>query len=203
MNTLPISSAPTVMRAALLPAHRVTVHGTQANTLAVEFAAQAAGENRTVVFVSGDNRFDPYAIARYARLRGWSESAVLERILIARAFTAYQLTELLARLKPDDIAGPVVVSGICTAFFDEDLSHTEAARLFYRALWRVIALAQEGLALLLIESSLAPNTRRAHFLTDLERASHVVIRLTNQQSCTLEQCSLSAKPYLPALPEAA
>lgn len=114
MNTLPISSAPIVIRAALLPAHRVTIHGAQANALAVELAAQAVGENRAVVFLSSDNRFDPYAVARYARSHGWSETAVLQRILIARAFMAYQLAELLGRLKPEDIAGPVTVSGICT-----------------------------------------------------------------------------------------
>lgn len=203
MNTLPISSAPIVMRAALLPAHRVTVHGPQANTLAVELAAQAAGENRTVVFLSGDNSFDPYAVARYARRRGWSETAVLQRILIARAFTAYQLAELLARLKPEDIAGPVIVSGLCTAFFDEDLSHTEAARLFYRTLWHALELSQHGLMLLFAECATGERTRRTHFLTDLYRASHATVRLSDAQTCTLEHCSLHAKPYLPALPEAA
>ena len=202
MNTLPISSAPTVMRAALLPACRVTVLGASACALGFQYAAQAAGENQTVVYLCGDNRFDVYAIARHARAQGCDATAVLQRILIARAFTAYQLAELLARIEPNQITGPVIVSGLCTAFFDEDLSHTEAARLFYRTLWRVIALAQAGLALLLIESAATPSSRRAHFLTDLERASHVVIRLTNQQNCTLEHRSLSAKPYLPALPEA-
>ncbi len=203
MNTLPISSAPIVMRAALLPARRVTIHGPQANTLAVELAAQAAGENRTVVFLSGDNRFDPYAVARYARLRGWSETAVLQRILIARAFTAYQLVELLARLKPADIAGPVIVSGICTTFFDEDLSHTEAARLFYRALWHTLELSRHGLTLLFAECATGEKTRRAHFLTDLYRASHATVRLSDKHTCTLEQRSLSTKSNLPALPEAA
>lgn len=203
MNTLPISTAPIVMRAALLPACRVTVLGASASALGIQYAAQAAGENQTVVFLCGDNRFDPYAVARHARLQGCDARAVLQRILIARAFTAYQLAELLARIEPNHIAGPVIVSGLCTAFFDEDLSHTEAARLFYRTLWRVIALAQAGLALLLIESATAPSTRRAHFLTDLARASNVVIRLDGQQSCTLERRSLHANPYVPVLPEAA
>ncbi len=203
MNTLPISSAPTVMRAALLPACRVTVLGPSASALGFQYAAQAAGENQTVVYVCGDNRFDVYAVARHARAQDCDAHAVLQRILIARAFTAYQLAELLARIEPNHITGPVIVSGLCTAFFDEDLSHTEAARLFYRTLWRVIALAQAGLALLLLESAAAPSTRRAHFLLDLERASNVVIRLDGKQSCTLEQRSLNAKPYIAALPEAA
>lgn len=201
MNTLPISSAPTVMRAVLLPACCVTLLGAPACALGFQYAAQAAGENQTVVYLCGDNRFDVYAIARCARLQGCDVAAVLQRILIARAFTAYQLAEMLARIEPSHLNGPVIVSGLCTAFFDEALTHTEAARLFYRALWRVIALAQAGLALLLIESAAAPSTRRAHFLTDLERASNVVIKLDGKQSCTLERRSLNAKPYLSALPE--
>ena len=203
MNTLPISSAPTVMRAALLPACRVTLLGASASTLGIQYAAQAAGENQTVVYLCGDNRFDVYAIARHARLQGLNAAAVLQRILIARAFTAYQLAELLARLEPNHITGPVIVSGLCAACFDKDLSHTEAARLFYRTLWRVIALAQAGLALLLLESTAAPSSRRAHFLLDLERASNVVIKLDGKKNCTLERRSLNAKPYLTALPEAA
>jgi len=203
MNTLPISSAPTAMRAALLPARRVTLLGAPACMLGFQYAAQAASENQTVVYLCGDNRFDVYAVARHARAQGCDATAVLQRILIARAFTAYQLAELLARIEPNQIAGPVIVSGLCTAFFDEDLSHTEAARLFYRTLWRVIALAQAGLALLLLEAATAPSSRRAHFLTDLERASNVIIRFDGKQGCTLERRSLNAKPYLPALPETA
>ena len=80
----------------------------------------------------------------------------MRRILVARAFTAYQLDELIHRLDPpttvEDAYGVVIVSGVCAAFLDEDVTDADAARLFYRSLWRLRDLSQEGMTLLLTES---------------------------------------------------
>jgi hypothetical protein len=48
-----------------------------------------------VVFVDGGNSFDPYSVAEIARNYGLDSRAVLERIYVSRAFTAYQLSSLI------------------------------------------------------------------------------------------------------------
>lgn len=190
MRTLPISSAPQAVRASLSPSRMVTLRGEKAWTLGVQLAAQMACEYKQSLILCGDNRFDPYAVARFAKSQQKSPPeasyAILGRILVARAFTAYQLDELIHRLNPDDGYAVVIISGICTAFFDEDVTHSDAARLFYRSLWRLAALSREGLTLLLTQSEMPKHTRRAYFLTDLCRASNVVARLEGEHSFTLE-----------------
>jgi Rad51 len=194
MRTLPISSAPRAVRAAILPSRMVTVYGGQASALGVHLAAQLACENKSSLYLCGDNRFDPYIVARCARSQQKNPDEVLGRILVTRAFTAYQLDELIHRLElPDtleDAYAVVVVSGICTTFLDEDVTHTDAARMFYRSLWRLRELSREGLALLLAQSETTPNhPQRAHFLADLFRISNVVIRLEGERTFTFENSS--------------
>ncbi len=186
MRTLPISSAPHAVRTALSPAQMVTVSGGQAWRMGVHLAAQMALEQKQSLYLCGDNRFDPYAIAKVAKTQEKSPEEALGRILVARAFTAYQLDELIHRLDSESAFGVVIVSGICTAFFDEDVTHTDAARLFYRSLWRLRDLSREGLTLLLTESGMPKRKQRAYFLTDLYRASNIVIRLEGEHTFTLE-----------------
>jgi hypothetical protein len=190
MRTLPISSALSAVRESLSASRMGAICGGQAWSLGVRLAAQLACENKKSLYLCGDNRFDPYAVARLARSQQKSPEEALERILVARAFTAYQLDELIHRLEPlktsEGAFGVVIVSGICTAFLDEDLTQTDAARLFYRSLWRLRGLSQEGLTLLLTQSETPKNAHRAHFLTDLVRASSAVIRLEGKRSFTLE-----------------
>jgi hypothetical protein len=197
MRTLPISSASYVVRASILPSQMVTVYGSRAPALGVHLAAQLACEYKPSLYLCGDNLFDPYAVARFARAQGKDPEEALGRILVTRAFTAFQLDELIHRLElpktpqtmpkiMEDAYSVVIVSGICTAFLDEEITHTDAARLFYRSLWRLRELSREGLTLLLTQSETPNLPNRAHFLTDLFRASNVVIRLEGERSNTLE-----------------
>ena len=197
MRTLPISSAPHEVRASIIPSQMVTIYGSRAPALGVHLAAQLACEYKPSLYLCGDNLFDPYAVARCARSQGENPEEALGRILVTRAFTAYQLDELIHRLEfpppqktmpkaGEDACGVVIVSGICTAFLDEEITHTDAARLFYRSLWRLRELSREGLTLLLTQSETPNLPNRAHFLPDLFRASNVVIRLKGERSNTPE-----------------
>jgi hypothetical protein len=187
MRTLPIGSAPQAVRASLSPSRMVTVCGDRAWTLGQHLAAQMAGESTPVLYLCGDNRFDPYRIAKLVRMEQKSAEEALRRILVARAFTAYQLDELIHRLNADGGFSTVVISGIVSAFYDEDVAPNDAARLFYRSLWKLAALAREGLSLLLTQSESPKRAARNYFLNDLCRASSVVIRLEGEHSFTLER----------------
>src|SRR5215470_1932227 len=181
MRTLPINSAPLAARASILPSRIVAVCGGHAWSLGVNLAAQMACEYKPSLYLCGDNRFDPYLVARFTKAQQKSPEEALRRILVARAFTAYQLDELIHRLNPEEAYGVVIISGVCTAFFDEDVIRNDAARLFYRSLWRLADLARRGLTLLLTQSETPKRSERAHFLNDLCRASDELIRLDGEQ----------------------
>jgi hypothetical protein len=189
MRTFPLDTAPRAVNALLSPARRVTLYGARASSLSLHYAAETACEKKPVVFVCGDNRFDPYTVARLARQFHHRQEEALNRILVARAFTGFQFNELIQRLNPDEVAGPVIISGICSTFMDEDLSHNDAARLFYRVLWRLAELAGRGMSFLLCKSQEITGTRRAHFLKDLYKASNFIFRLDGEHSYTLEMRS--------------
>jgi hypothetical protein len=186
MKSLPINLAPVVAFDALAPRRKVVLLGDGASGISYYIVARRACERMPVRIVCADNRFNPYAITRFAKLKGVRPADALGSILIARAFTAFQLVELIQGL--DAYANDfVVVTGICSAFFDEDLTHTDAARLFYRAYWKLHSIAQSGVSVLLVESSSLPIERRRYFLTDLLQSSEVVLSLTGKATFTLEQ----------------
>lgn len=199
MRTFPLSRAPLAVEAVVSPTRRVTLYGPGASLLGQRYAAETACYGKQVIFICGDNRFNPYAIARMAKQLQHNREAALSRILVARAFTGYQFDELIRRLKPKDVTGPVILSGICSAFLDEDIPINDAARLFYRTLWRLCELADQGVAFLLTESQEIAGTRRAYFLTDLYRASNFVFHLDAENSFQMEMRSPRPLAYLASM----
>ncbi len=197
-RVFPISAAPTVVLSSLIPTRKVMMNGERANSLAVHLTARAACDRKEVFFICADNRFDPYVISRQAKAASIKPEEALSRVLIARTFTAYQFTELISRLDPE-YTGLVVISGPLAPFYDDDLSGTDAARLFYRTLWRLVELSRQGMTLLLAEANQLPNARRAYLLRDLCRAANTVLHLDGQSSFILEHRSRVALPYLASL----
>jgi hypothetical protein len=188
MQAFPIHMAPLAAFDSLAPRRKVFLLGDGASGVASLITARLACEQRFVRLVCGDNRFDPYAITRVAKSRGIRPVEALSRIRIARAFTAYQLVELVERLEAYSMASEfVVVTGVCSAFFDEDLSHNDAARLFYQSYWKLVALAKSHMTLLLVESRALPIARRLYFLKELCQTSEVVLSLTGRATFTLEE----------------
>jgi hypothetical protein len=198
-RVLPISMVSSVALASLAPARKVLLNGDLAHSVVLQLIARAACEKRKVVFICGDNRFDPYAVSRFAKSNGVSADDVLRRILIARAFTAYQFVEMITRLSPGSSQDLVVVSGPCSAFLDEDVPYVDAARLFYRVLWKIVELAREGMMLLLVQPEPSKTWRRNYFLADLRRSSDIVLRLGGEHSFTIERHGRISMPQVPGL----
>lgn len=186
MKSFPINLAPVAAFEALAPRRTVLLMGEGASGISSYIVARRACEQLPVRMVCGDNRFNPYGISRFAKAQGVRPAEALNAILIARAFTAFQFVELIQGLDAD-ANDFVVVTGICAAFFDEDLSHTDAARLFYRAFWKLHALAHSGVSVLLVEGNGLPLERRRYFLKDLCQTSEVVLSLTGKATFTLDQ----------------
>lgn len=191
--------ARSVAFASLAPARRVIAVGERARELTMYVTARAACEKRAVRIICGDNIFDPYAVSCFAKRVKVRPEDALRSIQVARAFTAYQLAELVNRL---DSAAPhdlVVISGPCSIFFDDDVPFVDAARFFYRMLWRIAELARSGMSLLLVQEKTPASARRDYFLTDLCRACDVALLFGAVHTFKLEHHNRAAASRLAAL----
>jgi len=71
--------------------------------------------SKKVVYIDGNNRFNPYMISKLAAARRLSPRSVLESFLISRAFTFEQMVEVLEnRINELDQVKMLIVSGITT-----------------------------------------------------------------------------------------
>jgi len=94
------------------------------------------GLNSRVVFIDGGNTFDPYVVSAIAQEFGLEPRSVLEKILVSRAFTAYQLTALVFEKLEGALkryrAKLVVVSDITGLFLDRDVPRVEGRDIFLK-----------------------------------------------------------------------
>jgi hypothetical protein len=113
------------------------------------FLPRLLAEGKQVLCLDGANRFDPLLIARLARQRGIAPSEYNRAIRVARAFTCFQLTELLARvprLLQNFPADALIVTALPDLYFDQDIRERAAAVTFAHALAALRALAPLPLA---------------------------------------------------------
>ncbi len=113
------------------------------------FLPRLLAEGKQVLCLDGANRFDPLLIARLARQRGVAPADFNRAIRVARAFTCFQLTELLARvprLLENFAADALIVTALPDLYFDQDIRERAAAVTFAHALRALRALAPLPLA---------------------------------------------------------
>ena len=115
------------------------------------FLPRLLAEGKQVLCLDGGNRFDPLLIARLARQRGIAAAEFNRRIRVARAFTCFQLTELLVRVPrflEKFSADALIVTALPDLYFDEDVRDRDAAVSFRHALdaLRVLAPLPLGVA---------------------------------------------------------
>jgi hypothetical protein len=103
------------------------------------------GLNSRVVYVDSGNTFDLYAVSAIAQEYGLDPKSVLEKILVSRAFTAYQLTELvfekLEAASKRYRSKLVVISDITGLFLDHDVPKIEGRDLFLKMTQHLLDLA--------------------------------------------------------------
>lgn len=114
-------------RLILLPGKITLVIGERArSTKMVELAASMALRGDVHVLDAG-NSFSAFQAARYVRRQTARSREVLGRILVARAFTCYQVITLLRQTPAS--ADPKLVMGLLSTFYDEAVSPEEGLRL--------------------------------------------------------------------------
>ncbi len=101
------------------------------------FLPRLLGAGKNVLMLDGANSADPRLLERLARERGVEFGEFSRHIRIARAFTCFQLTELVARV-PRLVAGfpaqVLVVTALPDLYFDEDIRDGDARAAFARAI---------------------------------------------------------------------
>lgn len=166
------------------------------------FLPRLIRRGKRVLCFDGGNRFDPLLIARFARRRDGDPAAYQQQIRVARAFTCFQLTELLARaprLLGDFPADMLMVTALPDLYFDEDVRDGPARASFHQALHEIRCL-QRPIAVAVFSDATSFVTGRRSFFPALLAEAGRVWKFTVQQDQSLTfSCEKSSR----ALPAAA
>lgn len=135
-----------------------------------------ATRGRSIVQIVGGNRLDSTALARRAQALGLDPGYVLRASVVARAFTAYQLSVLVeerlpAHLAADDEAALAVVTDPLALYTDEDVRANEGRSLATQALASIRETAREQACPLLVVQPRRPHRRPAPGRRDRSPAS--------------------------------
>jgi len=148
-------------------------------------AGLVAASGMKPIFVDGANGFDPYIISRFARRRSLAPAHLLKEIVVARAFTCYQLFTLVReRLEAmvHSHQNPLaILLGPITMLLDEDVPEQEVNLLFRGMLEKLDELNPKGLPFLLMQPPVPSRSRRGHLLKRLSRWSDMVVRATSEE----------------------
>ena len=182
--SLPIAASKTELPADpkpwLLPDRCLTVlYGCpEIQRLSHYFLPRILLNTKCVLYLDGANQISPLLVARFARERGLAPSEFNRLIRVARAFTCFQLTELIRRAPkllatcPADI---LIVTALPDLFFDEDVRDGDARASFELALEGLRELAPLPLSVAVFSDATSFKTRRRDFFEKLRsQADHVV-----------------------------
>ena len=120
-----------------LPPHGLAVFQGETPRFSHYFLPRLLLEGKRVLFLDGANCADPRLLERLARQRNVPFAQFNRRIQIARAFTCFQLTELIARVPQflaDFPAQVLIVTAFPELYFDEDVRDWDARVAFAQAL---------------------------------------------------------------------
>jgi len=171
----------------------------EASRLFHYFLPHAILQGRQVLCLDGANRFDPLLLARFARERQRDPSEFDRRIRIARAFTCFQLTELLVRLPrllqtfPAQIA---IVTALPDLYFDEDVREREAICSFQRALQSLQAAKRLLLPIAVFTDAGSSSSPRRKLFQHLIAQADQVLRFSEKENASIV---LSSEKPVPAI----
>jgi hypothetical protein len=177
---VPRSEQPVASNPWVLPDRALTVfYGCrEIQRLSHYFLPRILLRQKRVLYLDGANQISPLLIARFARERGLEPSALNALIRIARAFTCFQLTELIRRV-PKVLAtfhaDVLIVTALPDLFFDEDVQDRPARASFEHALEGLRELAPLSLSIAVFSDATSFKTKRRDFFQRLRnQADHIV-----------------------------
>ena len=156
-------------------------------------------EEKRILYLDGANQISPLLIARFARERGLDPSAFNCLMRVSRAFTCFQLTELIRRvpkcLETFD-ANVLIVTALPDLFFDEDVRDREARASFEHALEGLGKLAALPVSIAVFSDATSFNTTRRDFLPRLCKQANEVVKVEARPGDALFFTCEKAAPLL-------
>ncbi len=155
---------------------------------------------KQILYLDGANQISPLLLARFARERGVEPSTVNSLIRVARAFTCFQLTELVRRVPktlekfPADV---LIVTALPDLYFDEDVRDREARASFEHALEGLANPAPFSLSIALFSDATSFKTKRRDFFQRLRNQAEHIVKV---QSTPEDKLSFTREKNTPPLP---
>src|ERR1700681_4403028 len=184
--SLPIASTQTGQHPArnpwILPDHKLALfYGCpEMPRLSHYFLPRILLNQRRVLYLDGANQISPLLIARFARQRGLEPSAFNTLIRVSRAFTCFQLTELIRRVPKvlEAFAADVlIVTALPDLFFDEDVRDREARASFDHALEGLQEIALLPISIAVFSDATSFKTKRLDFFQKLCKQAGQVLKV--------------------------
>jgi len=205
--SLPIASTkterPTTPNPWVLPARALTVfYGCpEMPRLSHYFLPRLLFAKKQILYLDGANQISPLLLARFARERGLDSSSVNSLIRIARAFTCFQLTELVRRVPktlekcPADV---LIVTALPDLYFDEDVQDRPARASFEHALEGLQQLAPLQLPIAVFSDATSFKTKRHDFFKKLRNQADHIVKVESDSESSLSFTREKDTPLLSA-----
>jgi len=156
---------------------------------------------KQILYLDGANQISPLLLARFARERGVDASSVNILIRVARAFTCFQLTELVRRV-PKTLqrfsADVLIVTALPDLYFDEDVRDREARASFEHALEALSNIAPLSLSIAVFSDATSFKTKRRDFFQRLRNQADQVVKVESTPENKLSFTREKNTPLLPA-----
>jgi len=205
--SLPIASTkterPTTPNPWVLPARALTVfYGCpEMPRLSHYFLPRLLFAKKQILYLDGANQISPLLLARFARERGFDSSSVNSLIRVARAFTCFQLTELVRRVPktlekcPADV---LIVTALPDLYFDEDVQDRPARASFEHALEGLQQLAPLQLPIAVFSDATSFKTKRHDFFKKLRNQADHIVKVESDSESSLSFTREKDTPLLSA-----
>ena len=148
-----------------------------------------------VLYLDGANQISPLLIARFAR----DPSAFNALIRVSRAFTCFQLTELIRRV-PKVLgafaANVLIVTALPDLFFDEDVREREARASFEHALEGLQEIAPLAISIAVFSDATSFKTKRRDFFPKLCKQANEVVKVQARPDSELSFTCEKTAPFL-------
>lgn len=152
-----------------------------------------------VLYLDGANQISPLLIARFARERGLDPSAFNTLIRVSRAFTCFQLTELIRRV-PKVLgafaADVLIVTALPDLFFDEDVRDREARASFEHALEGLQQTAMLPISIAVFSDATSFQTKRRDFFDKLCKQADQILKIAARPDSELSFTCEKTAPLL-------
>jgi len=156
---------------------------------------------KQILYLDGANQISPLLMARFARERGIDPSDVNSLIRVSRAFTCFQLTELILRA-PRFLekfpAAVLIITALPDLYFDEDVRDREARASFEHALEGLCNVTPLSLSVAVFSDATSFKTQRKDFFQRLRNQADHVVKVESTPENKLSFTHEKSTPRLPA-----